>query len=61
MEKHGIMDHSRIGGGFPSSRDWNMPTVRCAVVDCVANRNGECVCPSLVEIGNDGKCVGAKK
>jgi hypothetical protein len=59
IEKHGLMDRGRTGGGgFPSSRDWNMPTVKCGVVDCVANRNGECICPSLIVIGKDGKCQG---
>lgn len=58
MEKRGLMDRGRTGEQFPSSRDWNMPIVKCLVVDCVANRNGTCVCPSLIEIGKDGKCQG---
>ena len=61
MEKHGLMDHSRTGGRFPTSRDWNMPTVKCAATECIANRNGECICSSLIEIGADGKCRGKQE
>jgi hypothetical protein len=50
MEKHGLMDHSRTGGRFSTSRDWNMPTVKCAVTGCI-----------LIEISADGKCKGRRE
>lgn len=58
----GIMDHGRFGpdypGRFPSSRDWNMPTIKCDRKTCAANYHGECVMPSLIKIGANGKCEG---
>lgn len=35
--------------------------VECAVTECIANRNGECICPSLIKFGVDGKCKGRRK
>lgn len=45
---------------FPISRDFALPNFKCAVKDCVVNRNGECISPSLCEIGEDGRCKNAK-
>lgn len=61
MEKNSLMDRGRTGGGFPTSRDWYLPNTKCGVTDCVANRGGECTCPSLIEIGADGKCKGLRR
>ena len=65
MEKHGLMDKGfgpkQPGPFFPTSRDWNMPEIKCGRTKCVANYNGKCTMPSLLEIGNDGKCKGYKK
>lgn len=60
-----LMDHGfgpkMPGPHFPSSRDWNMPTIKCSRKTCVANCNGECTMPSLIEIGANGKCGGYHK
>lgn len=45
-------------GRYPSSRDWNMPTIKCGRKTCAANYNGKCVMPSLIKIGANGKCEG---
>jgi len=64
---HGIFDHGLMhdpnhpGPRFPSSRDWNMPTIKCNRKTCAANYNAKCIMPSLLEIGSDGKCKGYKK
>lgn len=54
----GFMDHG--GDHFPSSRDWNMPDVKCSRKTCVANYSGKCTMPSLIEIGGKG-CKGYHK
>ena len=65
MDKKGFMH--RPGDSFfdrtryPTSRDWNMPEVKCGRKKCVANYNGKCTMPTLLEIGSDGKCIGFKK
>lgn len=59
---HGLMhDPNHPHPRFPSSRDWNMPTIKCNRKDCAANYSGECIMPSLLSIGSDGKCKGYKK
>lgn len=57
---HGLMFDPNHPGRFPSSRDWNIPTIKCSVKTCVANY-GKCTMPSLIEIGANGKCGGNKK
>ena len=66
MTKKGIIDHGLMhdpnhpNPRFPSSRDWNMPTIKCESKDCVANYHGGCVMPSCITIGPNGKCTGRK-
>lgn len=66
MSRRGFMDHgfmldsNRHCPRFPSSRDWNMPTVKCSRRTCVANYGGKCTMPSLIEIGPKG-CKGYHK
>lgn len=54
----GFVDHG--GSRFPSSRDWEMPDVKCSRRTCVANYNSKCTMPSLIEIGSKG-CKGYYK
>lgn len=55
---HGFMYDPNRPSRFPSSRDWNMPTIKCKRKTCAANYKGECVMPSLIKIGANGKCEG---
>lgn len=55
---HGFMHDPSCPGRFPSSRDWNIPDIKCGQESCATNYNGKCVMPSLIEIGVTGKCKG---
>lgn len=42
---------------FPYSRDHGLSeTIRCQCQPCVANVNGYCVAPSLIQISPNGEC-----
>lgn len=64
MSRKGLMNRGfgpkHPGPHFPTSRDWNMPTIKCGRKDCAANYSGKCTMPSLVEIGPKG-CKGYHK
>ena len=56
-ERQGLMPDHR----YPRSRDWGMAmndAPPCRVTKCAANFNGTCVSPSLINIGDDGRCTG---
>lgn len=44
--------------GHPMSRDFAMPTIKCGASACIANRAGECICPSLIKLDAAHKCLG---
>lgn len=60
MDHGGLMFNPNDRGRFPSSRDWNIPTIHCSRRTCVANYSGDCTMPSLIEIGSKG-CKGFHK
>ena len=60
MEAFGFM-HVPGSGRYPTSRDWNFPTVECGMTDCVANHSGTCVMPCRICIRTNGKCGGYRK
>ncbi len=57
MRTKGIMFMPN-SGRFPSSRDWNMPAIKCDATKCAANYHKECVMPSLIGVDAKGKCKG---
>lgn len=57
---HGLMYDPTRSPRYPSSRDWNMPDIKCSRRTCVANYSGKCTMPSLIEIGAKG-CKGYRK
>ncbi len=60
LEGKGLMPHTGgiLGGGYPSSRDWQ-DDIPCKRGTCVCNNeSGMCVVPSRATIGEDGRCEG---
>lgn len=58
---HGLMyDPNNPCPRFPTSRDFNMPDIKCSRRTCTANYGGKCTMPSLIEIGPKG-CKGYHK
>lgn len=60
MSKQGLMPEQRYdpGHGFPMSRDHALDNVKCSRNNCVTCVHGQCVMPSRIKIGEDGKCKG---
>ena len=62
IETHGIMDdpgNPFLRDRFPGSKDWDLEgKIRCQQEKCIANKNGWCICPSLLAIDKNGKCAG---
>ena len=53
METCGLMPHN---DGRETSRDFELPVIPCKVVGCPANNGSHCVMPSMIDIGDDGRC-----
>jgi hypothetical protein len=38
------------------SRDHHLENISCGIKKCPANKNGKCIMPSCIKIGEDGVC-----
>ena len=59
MKKHGLM-YDKTKGPF-WSRDYSLENIPCGIKKCPANRDGKCIMPSCIKIGENGICETGEK